>query len=638
MHPTSLWSAVISFAWLAAGFSAPAAADEQRTWSDSTGKHKIKAAFVSAENGVVTLEKEDGTTMEIELKKLSKADQKFVAEAVKAASDNPFKTKTDDPFKVKKATPGKSAGLESAEDDSAPGGPTTVEVDWSNAEQVLLAATETWQIAPGEAGDPFAAKPKTCSLPRKSNFFEGIKGLAISRVAKKAAVGTIVAAPAQPATTRLLLCDLTTGKSTQPANSEGSMVPLALHDDGRQVVMRREDFGFGNQDRLEVWTLAGAKVVKRLVWAPYADAQGAGRDVMWAEFLDADHLATSSRAGKVAVWKYPAIEPLYMFSLADGAVPALSPDRKLIAYSNGTEVGLFDVAQRTVVAQQAIPEKLQWPFLAFSPSGRSLGCVAFDKILVWDVATGKLKRTIPCPGVQIHGSIDFPDENFILGGGKFLIDLENQIKLWTYEGHEQARSVAGWTFFGVTDGEQNPGALVAAQVPHAAAKDLYKKALTDPNLFVLKAGTTVKLNLTGIPDAAERDRVAKALTDRLLAAGCKAGDNGTIDLVATMEGPKERQVSFSRSGDYKVQEYIGRLRFVYQGQPAWESSGTNVSFVISLKKGENIGDHLRSREKPDYAFFERVELPKFLQKPSAGQGVGNSLTLGQSRLTTAGLR
>jgi len=91
-------------------------------------------------------------------------------------------------------------------------------------------------------------------------------------------------------------------------------------------------------------------------------------------------------------------------------------------------------------------------------------------------------------------------------------------------------------------------------------------------------------------------------------------------------------------GDYHVKEYIARLKFVYQGQTAWERSGTNVPGVMTLQKGENVSDKLRACEKPEYGFFDHVLLPKFLQKPTAGKGPGGSLTLGQSPVTTAGLR
>jgi hypothetical protein len=402
--------------------------------------------------------------------------------------------------------------------------------------------------------------------------------------------------------------------------------------------MRSEEHGFGKLDRLEIWTLDGSDVEKQIAWSPYDDVQGPNRDVLWAEFIDADHLATSSRNGKVAIWKFPEIEPVCTFTTADGAIPALSPDRKLLAYCNGTEIGVFDIEKQEIVAQQPTPSRLQWSALAFSPSGRRIGCVAFDKVLVWDTATGKLENTIPCAGLPVHGGIDFPDDGFVLANGKFLIDIDHQLKFWTYNGADQVRSVGGWTFFGVTAGDRAPGALLAAQIPQPAALDLLKKALTDPNLFVLKAGTTVKLNLNGIPDAAQRDKVQQGLKKQLQAIECEVGDNGTIELQALVEGPKDRDISFRRSGDYKMKEYITRVRFVYQGQPAWEASATNVPFFVSLKKGENIGTYLSQHEKPEYGFFDRVELPKFIQKPAAGQGPARSLTLGQSQVTVNGIK
>ncbi len=623
----SLWSVVVPNVFAADG--------EMRTWNDTTGKFKIKGKFLSLENGTVTLEREDGTELEIELKKLSPADQKFIADS---AADNPFKSKKDDdPFKAKSKTKKPATTKTPPASPGASDGPRTVTVDWSSAEAITLSPpSDAWKVEVPKTA-PLAFKPKNAPLPPKTGFFEGVKGMAISTIAGKAAVGFVVADPRPVGVSRVVICDFKSGKTTAPATAPGQMVPIALHDDGEQILMRRDEFGFGNLDRLEVWTLAGKAPEKSITWIPYDDVKGAGRDVMWAEFLDPDHLATSSRAGKLVIWKYPQIEPICSLDLVDGAVPGLSDDRKFIAYCNGSDVGLFDVTKREVVAQQATPEKLTWPYLAISPSGKRIGCISQDKVLVWDFATGKLERQFAVTGIHIHGGIEFPDDGFILGNSKFLIDVDNQLKFWTYDGQEQARSKAGWTFFAITDGDKKPGTLGTGQLPHPAAKDLLKKALTDPDLFVLKSGTKVKLNLEAIP-AAERERVQKGLTQRLQGIGCQPDPNGTIDLIASMEGPKEREVSFRHSGDYKMQEYVNRLRFVFQGQPAWESSSSNVPFMVSLKRGENLGTHLKSLEKPEYGFFDRVELPKFVQKPVAGQAASRSLTLGQSKVTTSGIR
>lgn len=631
-------------------------AAELRQWSDATGKFKIKAKFVSLADGNVTLEKEDGEEIEIELKKLSAADQKVANDLAKAKDDDPFKSKAkpkDDPFKAKSKTttpaqparpgrperparPGASKTTAEPVDDS---GVPVVKVDWSKADVITLAPPEGgWKIeAPKAELADVSGKLKPITLPQKANFFEGMKGLVVSRDLKRAVIGYNMGNPREGGTTRLLGVDLANGKAGGSVTAPVQMVPLAIHDDGDQILMRRDEFGFGNLDRLEVWTLKSGKIEKLLICTPYEEVSGGPRDVMWAEFLDAERLATASRGGKVAIWKYPDMEPICWFQSADGK-PALSPDRKLIAYCTGDNVGLFDVDKQQIVAQQATPMKLQWPQLAFSPTGKRLGCVAFDKVLMWDVASGKLEQSFVPAGLQINGHIEYPDDDYILGGGKFLIDMLNQLKFWQYEGAEQIRCVNGLCYVAVSAGNNAPGALHTMQLPHAGAKDLLKKALTDPTLFVLKAGTTVKLDLNGITDAAQRATVEAALTKRLATIDCKHGPAGTIDLVAAVEGPKDRKISYHGAGTYQTKEWFSRLKFVYQGQPAWESSSSNVPFFIQYGKDDNIESALRRHEKPDYGFFDRAELPKFLQKPTSGQAAGRSLTLGQSTITTAGLK
>lgn len=629
-------------------------AAELRQWSDATGKFKIKAEFVSLENGTVTLKKEDGEEIEIELKKLSTADQKAANDAAKAKDDDPFKSKAkpkDDPFKAKPKATTTPAQPNRPTRPARPGAPKTtaepvddgdapvIKVDWSKADVVTLAPPESgWKVEPPKVELPDGGgKLKPISLPQKANFFEGMKAIVISRDLKRAVIGYNMGNPSQGGTTRLLGVDLATGKAGGSVSAAVQMVPLAMHDDGDQILMRRDEFGFGNLDRLEVWSMKSGKIEKLLICTPYEEVSGGPRDVMWAEFIDAERLATSSRGGKVAIWKYPEMEPICWFQSADSK-PALSPDRKLIAYCTGDNVGLFDVEKREVIAQQATPTKLNWPLLAFSPSGKRLGCIAFDKVMMWDLATGKLEQSFSPTGLMIKDSIEFPDEDYILGNGKFLVDMPNQLKFWQFDGADQIRCINGVAYVGVSAGQNAPGALLTMTLPHAAAKDLLKKALTDPTLFVLKAGTTVKLDLNGITDAAQRATVEAALTKRLATIDCKPGPAGTIDLVAAVEGPKDRKISYHGAGTYQTKEWFSRLKFVYQGQPAWESSSSNVPFFIQYGKDDNIENALRRHEKPDYAFFDRVELPKFLQKPTAGQAAGRSLTLGQSTITTAGLK
>jgi hypothetical protein len=599
-------------------------ADDLRTWSDTTGKFKVQAKFGSLEDGKVTLIRENGKKFTIALDKLSKADQEYIA---KQNAENPFQENEDNPFES--AGPASKATSET---------PRMVDVDWSKAQLIPLQTSESeWQVTLPEI--PAADyRPKSTPLPPTTDFFEKANGVAVNQSAKAAVVGYGLKKPSdRDGTERVMLCDLKSGRVVASGAAQGEIAPLALNDDGRQILMRRNEFGFGNQDRLEIWTLNGKKVLRSLIWTPYEEGHGADKDVIWADFIDPKTLATASGGGKVAIWSYPAVQPVCYFQLSNGSVPALSPDRKWIAFASDDSVGLFDVEKREVIAAQKTPRKLQWPALAFSPSGRKIGCIAFDHILVWDTASGQLEKDFALPGLMIHGGISFPDESYILANKQYLIELENQLKLWQYQGTEYVKTVDGTTFF-VAPSDKTSGMLIAAKVPHPEALTLLKKALQQPDLFVFHKGTPVKLDVSAIPEDHKKN-VTDALAKKLQDMKCPIGDTAIIDVVAYIEGPKSKEVSYMHSGTYQVQEYFTKLKFVYQGKTIWETGSTNITPFIMLKKGENIEGVLRkASEQPTYAFYDNVTLPEFLQKPAENQNSNAAQTIGMSKVTPQGFR
>jgi hypothetical protein len=75
--------AVISSMLVVLVLCVPAAAQfgpEIRTWTDSTGKHKVEAAYGGVMSGVVKLIKVDGTTIKVPLEKLSEKDQNWITD------------------------------------------------------------------------------------------------------------------------------------------------------------------------------------------------------------------------------------------------------------------------------------------------------------------------------------------------------------------------------------------------------------------------------------------------------------------------------------------------------------------------------------------------------------------------------
>ena len=371
--------------------------DDVRSWKDASGKFSIRAKFVSLENGLVTLEREDGTAMEIDLARLSEADKTYIAGRPKA--EDPFKVAAPkDPFKAKAMPRGGPKG-EAAE-------AKAVTPNWSKSRAVALAPeSPEWKVAIAAETAPAAVpKARPIGLPVKKEFFERTKGLVVSAGGKMALVGYNIDEPKPLGLTRIVECDLETGKVLGGAVTPGLLLPLALNDEGSRVLMRRDEFGFGNNDRLELWSLTDSGLEKDRSFVPYGDVKGGDRDVKWAAFLPEDRLLTVSNAGRLVAWDLATLDPIYDLGMEGGCVPALSPDRKLLAFTTAKEIGVLDVAEGTVLALQDKPNA-PFPALAFSPSGKRLALVSIDKLRAYDVASGALQREILLTGLHTGAQV-----------------------------------------------------------------------------------------------------------------------------------------------------------------------------------------------------------------------------------------
>jgi hypothetical protein len=628
---------LVTLFFLGLSFGA-AGADEPalRTWTDSTGKFKIKAKFVSESGGKVTLEKDDGTEMEIDLKKLSTADQKYVKDL--GDSDNPFKpsAKDNDPFRKKSAgSPSKGSKSE------APAGgsePDVLQAAWGAARQIeVTPKSSDWNVGLPQVPETPKLASKAIMLPPKASFFEKLSDVVTNPEGTKAILTYVQGDPKPEGQTRLVLCDLEKGRVIGNGATTGQWSVLDVNSDGTKVFVRKEAFGWGNQDAVEVWELTSSGIERAVRWLPYDDAKGGDRDIKWGAFLDDERVITSSGKGKVAVWTYADATPQYWLQIHGGGSPTLSPDRKLFVFSTGKDIGVLDLASETVVASFPT-DPVNFPILTFSPNGRRLACASFDRVYVWDFEKGKLYREISCTRMHVGSHVLWTDDYNILVGDafKYLLDLGLQIPIWDYHGVDGIVRAGEFCWLVVYDIHTKANALVPAKLPHPAVKDAINKALMDPDFFVLKSGTTVRIDVSGIPDAGQRSRIVDSLTKKLSAIGCRVGPVGSIDLVASTEQGESKEVRYMFHGTYNFQHFYSKLKFVYQGKPAWESSGSNVPGIVFVKGDETLGSVLKTHEKPNYGWFDNVELPKLLTKPRDEKD--NARGIGSSRVTPTGFK
>jgi WD40 repeat protein len=614
-------------ACLLAAMVAPLSAGEYRTWSDASGKHKITAKLDSVEDGKAVLVRENGSKTKIDLDKLCKEDQEYIEQQ---KSENPFENAEENPFESSEK-----------ESKSTSSGPRTVKVNWAKSDELFLASCDNgWKI-PATSIAPSKFRPKTVILPARQDFFEGISQMAVSHSGKSAVVGYEWKKHGNGnSTSRLVLCNLETGNVSGSTLVETEMIPLAIHDDGQQILMRRNEFGHGKGDRMELWSLKGKKLSRSLIWTPFTESWAPSNDVCWAEFLPDNKAALCSSGGKLAIWDLSTGQPICHIQGKDGMKPAISPDQKWIVFADKEGLGLLDVEKRSIAAVTDISDLPHASMFAFSPSGKSIACQGVNRILAWNAATGKQEIDFTMEGIHAGNELAFPDDGFLLVGNTYLIDLQNHLKVWHYRGPNLAQSVGGMTYFALAN-DQKSGALVAAKVPHPEALALLKKALAQSDLFVFQKGTPVKLDVSGIPDPTEQAKAQESLTKKLSAMNCPIKPDAKIEIVANVEGPKSREISYMHSGTYQVQEYFTKLNISYEGQSLWQSNSTNIPGMLSLKQGENIETKLREASQgPNYKFYENVSLPSFLQKPSAGNKAGpqNGQTIGQSDVTARGIK
>jgi len=607
-----------------------AAGQPVREWADSTGKFKVQAKFVSEVNGSVTLKRSDDREIAIPLARLSDEDKAYILElqANMAAS----------PFHVVDESAGPAGSVNP---------PKVIQVDLAAAREVSPAPTNVeWKFdAPVPADFTYPESYPPVSYQRTGDKYETVATsvpsqrvlLTFSRRDKERYPDENL-----QIVCRYVLADLAGGKSRSfdvgPLDS--TMQALALNDEGNRAVLRRSVWGFGKSDRLEHWELTEKGATRLLQWVPYPKSRGANRDVKWVRHLAGDRLVTVSGGGVLVVWDVTTATPTYQFRIKGGSTPGISPDRRYICYSRGDDVGVLDVERGEVVAAQSAGSSLTWPNLRFNPTGTKVACLDHTRLKVWDFPTGELLVDMPKRGLP-HGGFRFISDNHLLISGQALFDIQNQLVIWSYQGAGAAEEYGEFTCFVANSRGSDTGLVLLERLPQPEVKETLAKAMEDPDFWVLTKGTQVRLDLSGLEDGRQREVVEASLTRKLEEQGCRVGDGGTIDLVASLkESEKKKQVSYGRAFGpfsrgavpFNVREFISKLSFVYQGDTAWEQAGTNIPRSFSLKDGEAITTAIKRFEKPNYDWFTKVELPLVLRKPT-GQS-----TLGTTQVTTAGLR
>lgn len=592
-----------------------ASGGEPRIWTDKSGRFQVEAALIKVDGDKVLLERADGRRIEVRLSQLSEQDQVAIRSAAAATADNPFRVLDDSDA----ATPDR-----------------IIEPSWSDAAEVPIAAGDRWDVVLGDPAS-LSFEPRIAGLPKKTDFFESISGMAVDASGKHAAVSYSLGGrgPNAKVTSRIVVLDMASGKLLANTSLDGHFVIIAMHDDGKQMVAEEVvtsgPFGREKQHVLVTLALNGSKVALVKRWVPYSNVDEGGRHVRFAEFARGGKLVTCNEPGVVAVWDFASLTLDFFFQIPRTSIPALSPDRQYVGFAGGNKVGIVNLETREPAAMKAADDMTFWVKGAFSPSGKRFAASSQQKLMIWDVATGEVVFEGDIPGIALAYGLHFPAEDFVLLSNETLVEWASGIKVWQYSGGGPRRTVGGFTYIAAD-------AVVPVEMPHAEAKRLLEEAKKESDLFVVKKGTPLAIDVTEVPQQYQNE-VKESLAKQIQGINCTLAASAPVTVKAIISGPKEETVSYFSAGSFVMNKYTSTIQFEFQGKTIWSSSQSNVPGALTSPREKSYQQQIdEAGAKPNLRFFGYANFPEYLQRPAASStSAGGQQTLGVSKVSATGL-
>jgi hypothetical protein len=567
-----------------------------RTWTDSTGKQKIEAEFIEFKDGKVTLKNAQGRTITLPLERFSKEDQKLIQATVPT---------------------------------TGPDGQSLANT--SGVRTIVLKASQKWALEAEQLAVVDKPLVDTVQLGARigDGFAESVIPLGFDR-----AQGQAILLRAKGDDCMIERCDLMTGKSLGAFDFPKNVRPLDVDPSGQRVVARSQYFGFGRNGRLEVWDIGGFEPTRIASWEPYAKAQASGKDVVWAALLDSDHVLTYGNGG-VTLWNIPQTRAIYTVTI--NRMPVLSAGRRYLAVAANEGMFVLEAMTGKPLGQIAGEVTVQCVF-AFRDDAQRLAMYSGGRLQIWDGATGEPYREIFLQSVPPTTMVEWLDDNHIMVGFGYVIDIERRMALWRYEGISSDGKCYGGKFWFATGGGPY-GTLAGFKLPHEEGLKAVA-AIPPDQLLALRSGSAVKLDVKLGFGAEHRAKIVAGLTERLRENGIRVDPNAKLLFEATAEPGGEKQITYKefgiggRSSAVQVKRNIYYLRIKEGDTVLWQAGGpTDPPPLVMLEKGESAQSALNRFNALNQDFFLKTPLPKQLARVGKHNGF-----FGVSRLSASGIQ
>lgn len=627
---------------------------KERIWRDASGSFEISATLVATNATSVSLKKSDGETITVPIDKLSKRDQDYVKEQRLPTSDQGAKPSQSSRSGMRGGMPGMldvPNGRGGLEPGPTKGGRPTGSVEKGDINEYNalpagdMSAVETIAVADPSAPWSYTPLPTPSFAPSSLVPVEipmgeirnrGTARLVVSCDGSAAALGI-----GDPFDERTEFHVVDSKSSQLLASMELPSKSFAPSDitPGARYVITASSKG-GQPQHVAFWKPSNGSLERVGGWrTPSAPADGLS-DV---RFIGLERAVTIDGSGKLILWTLGDGKALATCQVDRKCGRAFSFDGRRMAALLGGEVHLLDLAAGRDLAAFTVegspPQKL-----GFSLSGAKLAGLSTKQVVVWDLTTGKLVRSIELKETPQRMSVDWLDDRYVLVARSRVVDTELGVTFWAFSTEQfvDAVSIAPAGNLGYFYKDMERSGLFSCRLPvdtMAQRWDAFDKS----TLVKVEAGP-VSIQMQGLPFSdSEQQQIREALTEQLEKSGFTVEANASMKLTLRVERGKTQQGEVRELGKglfdasdatISYTPTSSEIKLTIGERVLWKQSGFDSPVGHFDKREDETYQQAVDRHcRPRAAFFVGAELPRpGLLLPDAKPNLGGWRLTGKGLL------
>jgi hypothetical protein len=608
---------------------------ESRLWKDSTGQFQVRATLIEQTDTAVRLHTADGREITVPMNRLSEADQEYL-KSLKAPADNPFAGGAPMTQDAPTVEPAPSAVV--------PGTLRALPESKSLGEEMALPGTgNTLDLTASPSDEPFAPDPQPTVSPLPAavvpvSSVDAYDKISVPVVTDSKrgqfliSIGRNKSGSPEETRGRIYTVDLST-KNAQLVWDYPNCVRVLDHDaqSGRTLIVDKLDqFQRGGELVMVEGLASGSPQTLYRRTLPGAGKPGFAPQVEWAKLLSGSHVAAIVDR-KLHVWDLPAAKLVYLIETASASEPPVfSGNQVYMAVPQGGTVVIVETASGDVRKSFTTGSTLT-PGAAFHPDGRQLAVCFSNQYQVWDcVADNIISEATTTDHLSSH-PIHWIGPKLFRGAMGDSVHLDLGMSVWKYYIAVSTQPIVLGGKIVTATTSQNC-ALVSAEVPHASAQKSIDTLMSAGDAAMLvRPGSKVAIAVDASVSV-DQEEIKASLATAAEKAGWSVSGRGPVTLVAKIGRGETRQLKFRSMGPGPRKEssadltpFTAELQIRRGSDVLWSRKTENrIPFMLRLEEGETVQDAVNRYEKPDAAFFERLNLPPRIPKPEISQQIGMS--------------